>query len=207
MEGLLINHKIFGAENKTTFFNRISTIYPTLDYRYKMVDHAYSITKEAFRERYRENGERYFEHLRYTALILIDILRVRDHELICAALLHDIVEDVKEWTVERVKNEFGERIALLVEWLTKPKAEDFGGSKEKRNTSYYKRIFIAPRDFWVIKLSDRLHNLLTMWSCEKEKIRRKIEETKTYFLPAAEREIILVHEIEAAIFALEHEKC
>lgn len=109
-----------GTENRETFFRRIERFFPTLDPRYKAIERAYNDAKTAFHEKYREGGERYFEHIRAVALILIDHLRVKNHTLIIAALLHDIVEDCPEWTIPRVSIEYGEEVALLVEWLTKP---------------------------------------------------------------------------------------
>ncbi len=190
------------AENRESFFYRIALIFPKHDPRYQMIDRAYNTAKDAFRGIYREDGERYFEHLRAVALILIDYLRVRDHNLIVAALLHDIVEDINTWSIERVGLEFGGEAALLVEWLTKPK-ESVGFSKKESDLVYHKRFALAPREFFLIKLPDRLHNLITLWACSTEKMLRKIEETKRYYLPYAEKHLILLHEIEEAIENLE----
>lgn len=183
------------SENRTTFFKRISRLYPETDYRYKLIEKAYNSAKDAFREIKREDGDRYFEHLRSVTLILIDYLRITDHEMICAGILHDIVEDIPSWTWERVELEFNERIANLVNWLTKTDDND-----------YLKRLAFAPREVKIIKLADRYHNLTTMWACPAEKIHRKIEETKRYYIPMAEQEIILIHEIENAIESLHRQK-
>jgi (p)ppGpp synthase/HD superfamily hydrolase len=180
-------------ENRQTFFARIAELlYAPSDWRYKLIEKAYETAKDAFRYKYRETGERYFEHLRRTALILIDILFVYRQPdayiLICAALLHDIVEDIKSWTVERVAKEFGEEVAVLVDWLTKRDSE-----------SYHRRFENAPREFFLIKMSDRLDNLLTIWGCSAEKILRKIEETKRYYIPFAELHLILARELHDAV--------
>jgi (p)ppGpp synthase/HD superfamily hydrolase len=106
------------AENRESFFRRIALIFPTLDPRYRLIERAYNDAKEAFRGVNREGGERYFEHIRAVALIVIDHLRVRDADVIVAALLHDIVEDRDDWTVDRVQDAYGERVALLVEYLS-----------------------------------------------------------------------------------------
>lgn len=190
------------AENRESFFKRIALSYPSLDPRYKAIERAYNTAKDAFREVKREGGERYFEHLRAVTLILIDHLRVKDYELIIAALLHDIVEDIPSWTVERVREEFGERVALLVQYLTKPGEKEYP-TKEEQEYVYHRRFHTAPRDFFLIKLADRLHNLLTLAVCSVEKQKRKIEETRRYYLPHAEMHFILVHEIEDAIAVLE----
>ncbi len=169
------------------------------------IEKAYNFAKDGFRGKTRESGERYFEHIRAVALIQIDYLRIKDFELIITALLHDIVEDVPSWTIERVETEFGSRVALLVEYLTKPPKTGIF-AKEQCEQIYHGRFRSAPRDFFLVKLPDRLHNLITLWSCPKEKIKRKIEETKLYYLLYAEKELILLHELEEAIFNLEQNK-
>ncbi len=190
------------AENRASFFRRISHFFPRLDPRYKLIEKAYNYAKDAFREKYRDDGEtRYFEHIRAVALILIDYLRVKDYRLIIAALLHDIVEDIPSWTIERVRMEFGEEVALLVEYMTKPSGEY--PNKKDRDAVYHSRFRSAPREFFLIKLADRLHNLLTLWACTEEKRKRKIEETRMYYMPYAEEHFILYHELLAVIGQLE----
>lgn len=184
------------AQDRESFFRIVASIYPTLDWRYKIIEKAYNDAKEAFKNKYRDSGERYFEHLRAVALIVMLYLRVRDYRLIVVALLHDIVEDRPEWTIERVAAEYGEDIAVLVEWCTKP-----GGENSTR--IYHKRFALAPRDFFLVKMADRLHNLLTMWCLEKDHILKKTEETRICYLPYAEQHFILVHELEAILQELE----
>lgn len=190
-----------GTENHTTFFKRIERFFPTLDYRYKLIEKAYNDAKDAFHGIEREGGERYFEHIRAVALILIDHLRVKNHTLIIAALLHDIVEDCPEWTIDRVRVEYGDEVALLVEWLTKPDHSE--NSKQENARIYHERFRFAPREFFLIKLADRLHNTITLWPCSHEKKLRKIEETWAYYVFWAEEHNILVHEIEEALAQLE----
>lgn len=192
------------AENRETFFRRIASFLPPMDPRYKLIEKAYNAAKDAFRDKEREEGGRYFEHLRATALILIDYLRVRDYILIIVALLHDIVEDNPSWTIERVRLEFGDEVALLLDYCSKPSENDY--SKEEGLRVYHARFEYAPRNFFLIKLSDRLHNMLTIWKCTPEKITRKIEETRRHYLPYAEKHVILIHELEEAIKKPEDEK-
>ncbi len=194
------------AENRETFFKRISYFFPKLDYRYKAIEKAYNSAKDAFRGTFRDDGEtRYFEHIRAVTLIIIDYVRVKDYEVIVAALLHDIVEDVPSWTIDRVRAEFGDRVALLVDYMTKQPKEAYS-SKEERDLAYHSRFCFAPREFFLIKLPDRLHNMLTLWNCTDEKKKRKIEETKRYYLPYAEEHFILYHELLEAIEALERKE-
>ncbi len=202
LDKMVFLNVLTAAENRESFFKRIARIFPTLDPRYKTIERAYNSAKDAFRGKTRESGERYFEHLRAVALILIEHLRIRDHVLIVAALLHDIVEDSKYWTIDRVRVEFGDDVALLVEWLSKPPKDDFD-SKEERDSEYHSKFQSAPRNFFIIKLADRLHNIITLGACSAKKRRRKIEETRRFYLPYAERELVLVHELEKALIKLE----
>lgn len=187
------------AENRELFFKRIALFFPKSDFRYQTIERAYNCAKDAFRGKFRDDGEtRYFEHLRAVALIIIDYLRVKDYELIIAALLHDIVEDIPSWTIARVRAEFGDRVALLVDWLSKPPLAQFR-SKSERDRVYHLRFRNAPRDFFKIKLSDRWHNILTLSSCTPDKVDRKVEETRAYYLPYAEEQCVLIHELESAL--------
>ncbi|QQR82711.1 HD domain-containing protein [Candidatus Campbellbacteria bacterium] len=190
------------AENRASFFRRVALYYPTLDWRYKLIEQAYNDAKDAFRGKYRDDQKtRYFEHIRAVALILLDYLRIRDYELIVAALLHDIVEDIPSWTIERVRVKYGERVALYVQYLTKPSKEEYA-DRDERELVYHTRFDAAPREFFLIKLADRLHNLLTLYACTPEKRQRKIVETRRYYLPHAEKHLILMHEIEDALAEL-----
>lgn len=192
---------LVAAEDRKSFFRRIALHYPTLDWRYKLIEQAYNDAKDAFRGKLRDDKQtRYFEHIRAVALIVLEYLRISDHEIIIAALLHDIVEDVPAWTIERVRLKYGDRVAMLVEYLTKPHREY--PNKIERERVYHTRFEAAPREFFFIKLADRLHNMLTLYSCPEEKRRRKIEETRRYYLPHAWKHLILAHEIEWALEVL-----
>jgi (p)ppGpp synthase/HD superfamily hydrolase len=189
--------------NKESFLRRIERIYPYPTDEYHFIERAYQTAKDAFREKYREDQlTRYFEHLRVVTLIGIDHLRIIDHEVIAALLLHDIVEDISGWTVQRVKKEFGAKVAKLVAYASKPNIKDFP-DKETRDKVYHRRFMTAPRKFFFIKLPDRLHNLWTLGACSRDKQERKIIETKRYYMPYAEREKILIHELEEAIARIE----
>lgn len=190
------------AATEETFFKSLAGYFPQSDPRYIMIQRAYQVAEDAFRTKKRDGGEDYFGHLRAVALILVVHLRRRDHFLIVAALLHDIVEDYfPVWTIDRIRLEFGPEVALLVDWLTKAPVEQFKGSKEERDHAYHSRFRNAPREFFFIKLADRLHNLITLGACTEEKCRRKVEETERYYLPYAEEHLILLHELEEALEA------
>ena len=131
----------------------------------------------------------------------MDQLRVKNYELNVAAQLHDIVEDCPEWTFDRVLQVYNEEVALLVVWLTI--WDDPSIPKEERIRIYHERFRFAPREFFLIKLADRLHNLITLWACPLEKRIRKVRETRAYYLLWAEEHCILIHELEEAIEEVE----
>lgn len=186
------------AENRESFFKRIAEFYPSLDPRYKDIERAYKAAKGAFREDKREDGVRYFEHLRAVALIVL-YLRVTSHHLIIAALLHDIVEDHPEkWPIERVVDEFGIEVARIVQYCSKPPLTDCA-TKEEQDRIFHRCFIQGPREFFQIKLPDRLHNTITLNSCSLEKRRRKVAETWQFYMPYAEKHGILYYELKEAL--------
>ncbi len=186
-------------KNREAFFKIVGRHWPMGSAEYRLIEKAYDAAKNAFRHTNREGGERYFEHLRGVALIILEHLRCRDHEVIIASLLHDIVEDRPEWTHERVSFEFSQSISELVWWVTKPPVSDYDDDKEARNRAYHNNLGRAPRKALIVKLADRLHNLMTLWDCTPEKRLRKVLETQDYYLHLAEKEMLLIHEIEDAL--------
>lgn len=189
---------IANAGDHRDFQRRISLFLPRSDPRFIAIERAYNVAKDEFRPIIREDGSRYFEHIRAVALLLIEYLRVKDCNLIIAALLHDIVEDIPSWRINRVKEEFGDEVALIVDYATKPSKEEFP-DKDQRLRVYHARFEFAPRGFFLLKLADRPHNLLTLGVCPQEKRLRKVRETEEIYLVYAERHFILLHEIEAAL--------
>jgi (p)ppGpp synthase/HD superfamily hydrolase len=191
------------AEDRETFLRRISSFLPPTDPRHQLIIEAYNDAKDAFRDIKRSSGQRYFEHLRGVFLIQFDYLRIRDHVDLIAGMMHDMPEDIRSWPIERVQLKYGNEVAMLVDYASKPSKEEYPDETE-RLAVYHKRFEYAPRKLWGIKLPDRLHNLLDMWSFSPEKIAIKIEETKRYYLPYAEKHGILIHELEEAISELEN---
>lgn len=185
--------------DRDSFFVIVSNFYPPDSKQFKLIERAYDVAEREFAHVLRDGGERYFEHLRSVALIIMVYLRIRDPHIICASLLHDIIEDIKGWSYERLRAEFGQEIAEIVWWVTKPPVDNFGGSKTARNRRYRENLYHAIRPAVIIKLADRLHNLLTSWETTVEKRDRKTLETVDFFLVLAERETILIYELEEAL--------
>lgn len=183
------------------FFTLIDQRFPRGSDEYHLITRAYDVAKNAFRHKIREDkeGTRYFEHLRAVVLIIMVYMRVRDANIIAAALLHDIIEDIPGWTQDRVALEFNRTVSQLVYWVTKPPVEVFDGDKEARNRAYHQNLSRAPRDALKIKLADRLHNVLTLWDVDADKQRRKVRETQDFYLTLAEEQFLLIHELESAL--------
>ncbi len=196
-----IRQLIKAHPDRATFFKLVGRHFPGGSDEYDLIVRAYETAKRAFENDVREGtGERYFEHLRAVALIIMVYMRVRDANIIVAALLHDIIEDKPAtWSQERVALNFNQNVAQLVWWVTKPSVSDYDGDKESRNRAYHHNLGRAPREALIIKLADRFHNLITLWGVDEEKQRRKVRETQDFYHPLAEREILLIYEIEAAL--------
>jgi GTP pyrophosphokinase len=185
--------------NRKDFFGVVDRYFPKGSNEYRLIERAYITAKDAFRVKYRESGERYFEHLRAVALILMAYERVRDVNVIVAALLHDIIEDIPGWSQETLASSFNQIVAEYVWWVSKPPLDNFKQDKEARNRAYHQNLSHAPRPALLIKLADRLHNLLTLWDTPLIKQKRKVQETQDFYLPIAEEQIFLIHQLEAAL--------
>lgn len=185
--------------NRELFFMLIGLYYPIYSPEYRLIEKAYNVAKEAFRGKFRDEGVRYFEHLRAVALILIVHVRVLDANIIAAALLHDIMEDIPNWTQERLAHEFNELVAMYVFYVSEPPLEEFSGDKQKRSRAYHHKLAIAPREAILVKLADRLHNVVTLWHRSNDNQRNKVRETQDFYLPLAEKFVILVHELEEGL--------
>ncbi|MFA6475879.1 MAG: HD domain-containing protein [Candidatus Paceibacterota bacterium] len=150
----------------------------------KRLDMAYDMAKYGHRNQFRESGERYFEHVRNTAIILVDELGVYDVELIMAALLHDILEDSFLLKGDRTEMIFGARVAYITTTVSKlPKDDPRFATPKQRLLFYHQQIKNGNWEVKLVKLADRLHNLRTLMSCSLEKQKRKLAETKRSYLP------------------------
>lgn len=150
------------------------------------IERAYQYAKTAHEGQKRISGEDYISHPVEVAYILTEI--EMDTASICAALLHDVLEDTF-MTYEEVEKEFGEEIALLVDGVTKLSRLEFK-SKQDAQAENLRRMFIAmAKDIRVIliKLADRLHNMRTLNYQPEHKQKEIAEETMEIFAPLAHR--------------------
>ncbi len=184
------------VENRDTFFTRVhGFILPYHDDGIRIAK-TYGDVKKAFDGKKRARGERYFEHCRAVALILIDYADCRDPDMIIGALAHDLIEDIPGWSRRRVARLFGKVPAGFVAALTIPEG-DFP-TREAKLEAYHKQLFAAakkdPRVI-LIKLADRLHNLSTCESLARENQIRMVEETERIYIPAAKERGVLHDEL------------
>jgi len=153
----------------------------------KLIVKAYNYAKEKHGTQCRKSGEPYIIHPVQVAYILADI--GLDEATICAALLHDVVEDT-EVTHEDLVRDFGEEIATMVAGVTKLGELRYQASTEERQVENYRKMFLAMgKDIRVIiiKLADRLHNLRTLKYLRRDRQIANPKETMELYAPLANR--------------------
>jgi GTP diphosphokinase / guanosine-3',5'-bis(diphosphate) 3'-diphosphatase len=144
---------------------------------------AYKFAKKAHEGQKRRSGEDYIEHSLHTAFNLAQIRA--DQSTIVAGILHDVPEDT-EYTVEEIKEIFGEEVAKLVEGITKLGKIKYRGIERYREN--LKKMFLAMIDdirIIYIKFCDRLHNLKTLDALPENKQQRIAKETLEIYAPIA----------------------
>ena len=149
----------------------------------------------------RKSGEPYITHPLEVARILAEMHL--DADAVCAALLHDVIEDT-EYTYADIERQFGTVVANLVEGVTKLESAHFLDKAAASKASFQKFMQAMSADFRVviIKLADRLHNLRTL-SHQKPASRRRIcKETLDIYIPLAHRMGMnsLRRELQALVF-------
>jgi len=150
------------------------------------IDRALRYAAGAHRGQKRMSGEDFVEHSIAVASILAGLLV--DTASICAALLHDVVEDSDVSTGD-IATEFGDEVAGLVDGLTKISHLTFRSSVEEQSENYRKLLLSVAKDARVIiiKLADRLHNMRTLEHLSDERRRRIATETREIYAPLAHR--------------------
>ena len=150
------------------------------------VERAYRMAERAHRGQERDEGSPYIEHPLRVALIVAEELGRPEADLICAALLHDVVEDTPI-TLAEVQETCGDSVAHWVELLTKEKVED-PDEKRRATRRYLWRIAEDSPEVLLLKLADRLDNLRSVSVLpDPDKRRKYLLETYWQYLPIAQR--------------------
>ena len=157
-------------------------------YNVDKIKSAYEYAKSLHEGQFRISGEPYISHPVAVAEIVAGL--GLDTDSICAALLHDTVEDCADKTdLEMVKKQFGEEVAMLVDGLTKIVMMQIEDKEEAHIESLRKMLLAMSKDIRVIfiKLCDRLHNMRTLGVKPDGKRRITALETMQVYAPLAHR--------------------
>ncbi len=151
-----------------------------------MLARAFEFADQAHAGQRRKSGEPFINHPLEVAKILAD-LRM-DAETVCAAILHDTVEDT-DVTPEDVEREFGPDVRQLVEGVTKITRIEVGSLSDEQAATIRKMLVAMGKDIRVIviKLADRLHNMRTLASLREDRRIFKARETLEIYAPIAHR--------------------
>ncbi len=151
-----------------------------------LVQQAFEVANKAHEGQKRLSGEAYITHPIAVAGILADLHL--DGQTICAALLHDVIEDTPT-AKEQIIEQFGRDVGELVDGVSKLDKVQFKSRKEAQAESFRKMILAMVRDIRVImvKLADRTHNMRTLGAMPPQKRRRIAIETLDIYGPIANR--------------------
>ncbi len=160
----------------------VRATHPKADIR--LIERAYETAAHWHAGQQRKSGDPYITHPLAVSTILAEL--GMNHETICAALLHDTVEDTP-YTLDALRQDFGEDVAALVDGVTKLDKVKYGEAAEAETVR--KMVVAMSRDIrvLVIKLADRLHNMRTLRYLPREKQERKSREVLEIFAPLAHR--------------------
>ncbi len=152
----------------------------------KLIQKAYNYAVAHHGDQFRKSGEPYIIHPVNVAYTIAEL--GLDEQTICAALLHDVVEDT-EATNEDLKNEFGTEIAEMVDGVTKLKKIQYATIEENQVENYRKMFLAMGKDIRVIiiKLADRLHNMRTLEHLKRDRQIAIAQETMQLYAPLANR--------------------
>ena len=152
----------------------------------ELLRRAFDFAAEQHRTQLRKSGDPYLSHPLEVAHILADMKL--DITTLCAALLHDVVEDTRVST-QRIAERFGPDIATLVEGVTKINRLDLLAPEARQAENVRKMLLAMVNDVRVVvvKLADRLHNMRTLGFLSPEKQQRIARETLDIYSPIAHR--------------------
>ncbi|HEX4788896.1 MAG TPA: bifunctional (p)ppGpp synthetase/guanosine-3',5'-bis(diphosphate) 3'-pyrophosphohydrolase [Actinospica sp.] len=150
----------------------------------RLLERAYQVAERYHRGQRRKSGDPYITHPLSVTTILAEL--GMDVPTLCAGLLHDTVEDT-DYSLDMLRRDFGDTVALLVDGVTKLDKVKLGEAAQAETVR--KMVVAMARDIrvLVIKLADRLHNMRTMRYMKREKQEQKSRETLEIYAPLAHR--------------------
>lgn len=173
----------------------------------EIIDQAFRLARHAHGLVRRRSGEPYILHPIAVARIVCKEIGLGSTS-ICCALLHDVVEDT-EYTVEDIRRGFGDKIAQIVEGLTKISAEQVPQNFDSLQAQNIRKLLLTIGDdarVILIKIADRLHNMRTLGSMKPDKQMKIAGETSFFYAPLADRLGLfsIKTELEDLSFRYEH---
>ena len=191
---LIKNHS-----DKPSMMRAVAEVWQEGSREYALIGEAYDDSYIGHSRQWRHSGEKYFSHVLAVAVIIFLYLGIKDADLIIAALLHDLVEDQPDaWTIKKIRQKYGEKVAILVNAVTKPSRKRLKMNRERYDklvTANVKRGGVLAI---ILKAADRLHNMLTLWGTPEKKW-EYVSETTLYILPLAHKVGLLWKELYLAI--------
>ncbi|WP_297504108.1 bifunctional (p)ppGpp synthetase/guanosine-3',5'-bis(diphosphate) 3'-pyrophosphohydrolase [Ferrovum sp.] len=152
----------------------------------ELLEQAFHLAAHAHKGQFRKSGEPYLIHPLSVAIILAEWHL--DPQALCAALLHDTIEDTGT-TTQEIMEQFGHSVSELVEGVSKLDRLEFQTEQQAQAENFRKMLLAMARDVRVIliKLADRLHNMRTLGAMKSDKQRRIARETLDIYGPIANR--------------------
>lgn len=202
------NREMLDEEMVTQAFQHLLDTYLASRHRKKVeiITKAFNFAKQAHKGVKRLSGEPYIMHPIAVAQIACEEMGLGSTS-ICAALLHDVVEDT-DYTIEDIENIFGPKIAQIVDGLTKISGGIFGDKASAQAENFKKLLLTMSDDIRVIliKICDRLHNMRTLASQPANKQYKIAGETLYIYAPLANRLGLnkIKTELEDLSFSYEH---
>jgi GTP pyrophosphokinase len=176
-------------ELKSALVSEVGRLAPDVDRAF--LERALAYSEKAHEGQNRASGEPYLIHPIHVTRILLDLLRRRsDTDILAAALLHDVVEDIQNIRLADLERDFGADVARLVDGVTKIGGLRFPDAESEQSENFRKMLLSMAQDIRVIliKLADRLHNMRTLEFLKEAPRREKIaRETKEIYAPLAHR--------------------